>query len=163
MTTLISELEQTQHELKEVAASIPDDKIDRVPFEGSWTAGQVLEHIDKSIGSGILNGNVQAVGRPADEKVQMIQTIFLDFTKRYEAPGFIVPTDAVHDKNALVSKLLYKFDKLKEVAAVMNMEELCLDFEVPGFGPFTRLEWIMFYVMHSRRHLHQLKNIAAKL
>lgn len=163
MEALISGLEQTKNELKEVAAFIPDDKTDMVPFDGGWTAGQVLEHMDKSVGYNILIGNVQPADRPADEKVQMIKNIFLDLSKKYDAPGFIVPTDATHDKDALVSKLSHKFDKLAEAAATMNLTEVCLDFEVPGFGAFTRLEWITFYMVHTRRHIQQLKKIAAKL
>jgi hypothetical protein len=163
MKTLVEELEETKNELAAAAASIKDDVVDTVPFEGSWTAGQVLEHIDKSVSPGVLNGNVRQVDRAADEKVQTVRTIFLDFTKKFEAPGFIIPTETSHDKQALVSKLNHKFDKLAAAAGTMDLAEECLDFEVPGLGAFTRLEWIAFYMAHTQRHIHQLKNIAARL
>lgn len=163
METLIAELEATKNELAAVVSSVKDDNTDTIPFEGSWTPGQVLEHIDKSVSPGILNGNVKQAERAADEKVPMIRTVFLDFTKKFEAPGFIVPVETSHDKQALLSKLQHKFDKLIAAAGTMDLAEECLDFEVPGFGPFTRMEWIAFYMIHTQRHIQQLKNIAAKL
>lgn len=163
MKILIAELEETKNELAAVASSIKDDAVDTIPFEGSWTAGQLLEHIDKSVSPGILNGNVKQADRAADEKVQMVKTIFLDFTKKFEAPGFIIPVETSHDKQALISKLSHKFDKLIAAAGTMNLAEECIDFEVPGMGAFTRMEWISFYMIHTQRHIHQLKNIAARL
>lgn len=163
MKTLIAQLEDTKNELAAVAASVKDDVVDSIPFEGSWTAGQLLEHIDKSVSPGILNGNVKQVDRTADEKVQTLRSIFLDFTKKFDAPDFIVPTETSHDKQALISKISHKFDKLISAAGTMNLSEECIDFEVPGLGPFTRLEWITFYMVHTQRHTHQLKNIAGRL
>lgn len=163
MQTLIEGLEQTKQQLAQVVSSISKDKTDTIPFEGSWTAGQVLEHISKSISPGILNGNTKEAGRPADAQVSMIKNIFLDFDKKFEAPGFIVPVETSHDKDVLLEKLTGKFDRLIAAAGSMDLGEECLDFAVPGFGNFTRLEWITFYMVHTQRHIQQLKNIAAKL
>lgn len=161
MLALKEELQQTKEELITVVSSIPDDKIDSIPFEGSWTAGQVLEHLCKSVSTKILMGNVQAVSRPADEKINLVRTVFLDFTQKFKAPDFIVPLEATHNKQEQLSLLTEKFDRLIAALDMYNLAEECTDFSIPGFGSFTRLEWIAFHMLHTKRHTAQLRNIAA--
>lgn len=159
MQTLAEELSAVKAELTRLVNAVDPKDTDRIPFEGSWTAGQLLEHIDKSIGPKILSGNTVLVDRPADEKVALIKSIFLDFSTKFEAPDFIVPTETVHDKDVLLDSLVSKYDELIHAAQTMNLQEECQDFEVPGMGKFTRHEWIAFYIAHTQRHLHQLTNI----
>jgi len=163
MLPIKQELQQTKEELIEVVSSIPDDLIDTIPFEGSWTAGQVLEHLCKSVSSRILQGTVQTVSRPADEKIAFVRSVFLDFTKKFNAPDFILPTDATHNKQEQLALLTGKFDRLIAALDSYNLAEECSDFAIPGFGNFTRLEWIAFHMLHTRRHTEQLKHIATRL
>lgn len=163
MQALIDELKQTQQQLIDVVSSIPGDKIDTVPFEGSWTAGEVLEHLIKSVGTATLRGNTITVSRPADEKIATLRSSFHDFTKKFTAPSFVVPSEAKHDKEEQLSVLVAKFDRLIEAVGAFDLTQECTDFAIPGFGNFTRLEWIAFHMIHTQRHLEQLKNIAAKL
>ena len=163
MQALIKELEQTKDELINVVSSISNDKIDTIPFEGSWTAGQLLEHLCKGVSTGILRGNVQKVSRPADEKIAFVRSVFLDFTQKFNAPDFIVPVETTHNKAEQLSILTAKFDRLIEAVGTYDLTEECIDFAIPGFGNFTRMEWIAFHMIHTQRHLQQLKHIAAKL
>ncbi len=163
MLPLNEKLNQTLEELIAVVSSIPDNEINIVPFEGSWTAGQVLEHLCRSVSTGILKGNVQAVSRPADEKIAFVQSVFLDFTKKFSAPEFIVPVNTAYNKHEQLSLLTAKFNKLTAALDMYNLAEECTDFAIPGFGNFTRLEWIAFHMLHTRRHTEQLRNIAAVL
>ncbi|RYD82704.1 MAG: DinB family protein [Sphingobacteriales bacterium] len=163
MQNLTQELNATKAKLMELVNAIPADQTDSIPFEGSWTAGQLLEHVDKAVSPEILHGNVQATDRPADAKVEEVKKIFLDFSQKFTSPEFIEPTEQVHDKNVLLQSLQTKFDQLIQSVKTLNMGEECTDFEVPGMGKFTRYEWISFYMIHTQRHLHQLENIIKKL
>lgn len=163
METLIEELKSTKASLIDLVNSIDVKDVDRIPFEGSWTAGQLLEHVDKAVSPQVLSDNTSATDRPADEKVGLVKKIFLDFSTKFQSPDFIEPTEAVHDKDVQLDSLTAKFDQLANIAGTMNLQDECLDFEVPGMGKFTRMEWIIFYLAHTQRHLHQLKNIISKL
>ncbi len=163
MQALIDELTQTKEKLIAVVSSIPGDKTDLVPFEGSWTAGQVLEHLTKSVSTAVLRGNVQAVNRPADEKIAFVRSVFLDFTKKFGAPEFIIPSETKHNKEEQLAALTAKFDRLIAAVDSFDLTQECIDYAIPGFGNFTRMEWIAFHMIHTQRHLEQLKNIAEKL
>jgi hypothetical protein len=163
MQILIEELRKTRQLLTDVVLSIDDDAIDTIPFEGSWTAGQVLEHLCKVVSTGILRGTVQKTDRPADEKIAFVRSVFFDFEKKFDAPDFVMPVETTHNKTEQLSILTAKFDRLIEAVDTYDLTEECIDFAIPGFGNFTRMEWIAFHMIHTQRHLHQLKDIAAKL
>ncbi len=49
--------------------------------------------------------------------------------------------------------------KITEAIKTLDLSATCTVFELPGFGEFTRSEWIWFAIYHTQRHTHQLKNI----
>ncbi|MBS1662697.1 MAG: DinB family protein [Bacteroidetes bacterium] len=143
--------------------SFSEDKLNRVPFEGSWTAGQVGEHLLKSGGiTEILWGRTEPALRAPDEKLGPL-SIFLDFTVKFKSPDFIVPSDGFHAKEPLVEGLRERWSKIGVAVDTLDLSEVCKDFEMPQMGTLTRLELIGFQVFHTKRHLHQLNNIAARL
>jgi hypothetical protein len=162
---IANNIENTSKELLQVIFSIPKDCFDIVPFEGSWTAGQVTEHVLLSCSglADVLEGTVQPAGRNPEEHVQMLKDIFLDFGHKMKSPDFILPSDGPHDKQALSAGLA---NALADIAAVAKMEDLtltCTDFDMPGLGNLTRIELISFVDFHTRRHIHQLKSIRSCL
>ena len=43
--TPIQEFEETTFDLGKVLSSFSQEEFNKIPFEGSWTAGQVAEHL----------------------------------------------------------------------------------------------------------------------
>ena len=65
-------------ELTDLLSSVENDKINRVPYEGSWTAPQLLRHVTKSI-SGMAKA-MQMDAKPTDrnsgERIEEFKTVF---------------------------------------------------------------------------------------
>lgn len=160
---LIQEIEATGNTLLETISSFSAAQINTRPFEGSWTAGQVAEHIYKASDCSIVYGSTGPTDRQPDEQVQAIRDLFLNFNAKYPSPQMILPTQESHQKEALLQDLRQRWDSLINAAQTVPLEDTCLDFVVYGFGPFTRYEWIQFINIHTQRHIHQLKNIKARL
>jgi hypothetical protein len=59
----------------------------------------------------------------------------------------------------MMNRLRVVWTKLAEAVKLLDLSVICLDFELPGMGMLTRLEWIDFYVFHTRRHIVQLERI----
>src|ERR1700744_2376376 len=77
------------------------DNINTVPFEGSWTGGQVAEHILKSV-SGILetlNSPSKPTERNPEEFVKPLGDAFLNMDIKFQSPDFIIPSDSPKDKS----------------------------------------------------------------
>lgn len=161
LTKLSSDFSATAAELLATVSSFKEEDINIIPFEGSWTAGQVGEHIYKSM-SGIshsLQGAVKKTNRDPAEKVKAIGDIFLNFDFKMQSPDFILPSELPHDKTLLLRCLTLITSEVKEQMAAQDLSATCLQSILPGFGDLTRLELNYFIVFHTQRHIHQLKNI----
>nr|WP_067062237.1 DinB family protein [Mucilaginibacter sp. L294] len=161
---ILNRFDKTTDELIELLTPLTQEQLNKIPFENNWTAGQVGDHLTKSYDAGaVLNGNVKAADREPDEKSAEVSKLFLDFTIKMESPKEILPTDDIIDKGNLLTSLKTRIASLREVIIDKDLTKLCLDFSIPGFGEFTRMEWIGFFIVHTQRHIHQLKNIISKV
>ena len=163
MKDLLKELKDAKTELLEVISSVPQEQFNTVSFEGSWTAGQVAEHILRAVGPDVLYGATKPTERQPDEKVEQTADLFLNFDIKMQSPDFILPSDKPKNKHVVLTMAEKTYNKLIEAADTLDLSATCLAFEIPGFGAFTRMEFLWFYVFHTQRHIHQLKNIAKVL
>ena len=162
---LSKDLDLTSKELIGVLTSLTQDQIDTVPFEGSWTAGEVAEHIYKSIAgiTDVLNGQTMPTERAADALAPQLKGIFLDYTTKIKSPDFIFPTEKTHSKELLIGDLKNTLSDISNAAATLDPRPTCLDFKFPTIGHLTRYELCTFAFAHTKRHTHQLKHIAEVL
>jgi len=161
---LSKRLKNTFTTLIETLEGLDQQQLNKMPFEGSWTAAQLGDHLFQSYDVlGTLNGNVVVPQRPADEKVKEIEALFLNFEIKMQSPKEILPFDGEELKDELLHPLRSRTTKLTDFAESVALSPLCLDDEFPGFGPLTRYEWLVFCDVHTQRHLHQLSGIIASL
>ncbi|NRF40532.1 DinB family protein [Pedobacter foliorum] len=160
-TETLNKVTETTDELLKLISSLSEEQLNKVPFEGSWTAGQVTDHISQSFGGIIETVNDKAVPTERDpgKKIDLIKGIFLDFTTKMTSPDFVLPSPPPHKKEVLVADLNTMKDQITEAIKTLDLTETHMNFEIPGFGKFTRLEWINFLIYHMQRHTHQIKNI----
>jgi hypothetical protein len=141
------------------------DQINTVPFEGSWTAGQLAQHMVKA-NSGfadILRGPVKDIERKPDEVIPKIKNDFLNFDIKMTTPDFLVPEAKNYDKDELLSDLKNIRESVNDATETLDLTKTCMAFELPVYGYLTRQEAIAFVTCHTLRHTHQLKNIYQKL
>jgi hypothetical protein len=141
------------------------EQINVVPFEGSWTAGQLAQHMVKA-NSGfadILKGPVKDTERKPDEVIPKIKGDFLNFNIKMKAPDILIPEAKNYDKNELVSGLKRIRENVVNAAETLDLTKTCVAFELPVYGYLTRQEAVAFVTCHTLRHTHQLKNIYQKL
>ncbi|MBC7401096.1 MAG: DinB family protein [Mucilaginibacter sp.] len=163
MKDLLTELEKTKADLISAISAISDEQFNTVPFKDSWTPGQVTEHVFKAVGIGVLYGKTQPTERAPDENVEGTAKVFLNMDIKMKSPDFIYPSAWPHDRKEMLAKLEDSFKKLIAAAKTLDLTLTCLDFKIPGAPPWTRLEFLWFYVFHTTRHINQLKNIAKAL
>src|SRR6478752_1253013 len=120
-----------------------EKQLNTVPFEGSWTAGQVMEHITKS-NTGIakaLNIEGMRVDRNADAREPELREFFLDFSVKFQSPDFILPTKEHYEKNQVAEDFNNALNLLKKIGDHANLEEAI---KHPAFGEITKLELLCF-------------------
>jgi len=152
-------------ELHEKLSSFSESEINKRPFEGSWTAGQLAQHLIMGCsGLGKLcEGKTEKTDRNPGEKIDLLKSIFLDFDKKLESPPFLVPDDKEYDKSSQLLKLQRIEQELLQISNNYDLTLSCLDFVIPSFGELTIYEWINFDLIHIQRHLRQLNTIFEKV
>jgi hypothetical protein len=163
---LVTEIDDTYRELLKIFSLVPAAQIDTIPIEGSWTAGQLAEHLIRAGFSAgdFFRENVRPTeGRAPDAGVEQIKSIFLNFGTKLQAPSFIVPLETLHDKAQQIKELERIRRSYIDAVEQLDLSYTCLGRELPGAGYLTRLEWISLNVYHTQRHIRQLKKILAAL
>jgi hypothetical protein len=158
-------IDTTMQGFNRLFASFTDEQVNTVPFEGSWTPGQLGKHISMS-GRGfsqLVRGPVKDSPRPADEMVEQIRATFLDFNHKMKSPGFVSPPLADYNRGELLNELEEIRNSLGSAATELDLEKTCTAFELPVLGMLTRLEAIYFVNYHTLRHTRQLQGIYDKL
>lgn len=162
--SVLNEWKQVTDEIKRILSSVDVLQINTIPSKGNWSAAQIGQHLLKSYGVvEVLNGNVKPSHRVADEKSTEINDLFLNFTIKMKSPEAIVPTSEIINKDELITELKKRIDQITGIIINKDLTEICTDYSISEYGEFTRLEWINFNIVHSKRHLHQLKNTLASI
>src|ERR1700744_1460020 len=96
---LVVKARQTCSALMEALEAFRPEQFNRVPPLGGWTAGEVAEHLLLSAGVvEVIAGRTETTQRPADQKVDALAAIFLDFTIKLQSPDFIIPEHKDYDQ-----------------------------------------------------------------
>ena len=155
---LMKSVELTTSRFLELTSSFHQEDINKIPFDNSWTAAQVAEHVTRSnIGiTKSLRQPGKTVSRPVDEGVQQLKNVFLNFEKKLQSPQFILPTRNIYDREWIITHLETSILELRDTAANINYYEAI---DHPIFGEITKYELLHFVIYHTQRHKHQLTNI----
>jgi hypothetical protein len=162
---LKKDIKSTNEELIKTISSFSQDQFNKIPFEGSWTGGEVADHlaISDSGTTKILTDKTAKTERDPEKNIEVVKKIMLDFNSKMKNPEFNTPSKGTHDKEKLIAQ--FKSNEEKQLEAIDNIDltESCVSFPLPNIGVLTRIEWLYFNVYHKQRHTHQLKNILEKL
>lgn len=162
---LLDSLADTSLELVQSLDLFTEEEFNTAPFAGSWTAGQVGEHLLKAAPgiTKILSGNSRFTERLPDEKVRSLESIFLDFSKKAKSAQAIWPSDEPKEKKKTTDALNATMNEIKKTAEPMDLSKICTDFPFPTLGEMTRWEWITFAICHTKKHIYQIENIYKRI
>ncbi|MEP7079801.1 MAG: DinB family protein [Ginsengibacter sp.] len=133
------------------------------PLE-SWSMAQVGDHLLKSFNlDAILNGATEKPTRDFDEKVAIFWEVFENDEIKMSSPEAILPKGGIINKEKLLESLQQKINEIKKVIETKDLSKLCLNYAIPEYGYFTRWEWITFAIVHTERHVRQMKRIFEKV
>ncbi|HTL07496.1 MAG TPA: DinB family protein [Chitinophagaceae bacterium] len=162
---ITEELIATRARLAAVLEQFSADNFNTVPFTGSWTPGEVTEHVFKSLDGipSLLTGDSLPTQRDPAAHVANLRSMFLDFSTKMKSPAFILPSAGQKDYSSLRKDVLEKMDAIIAVAPGIDATLTVAHFQFPGSGPVTRLELLHFISVHTQRHAHQLTEMAKRL
>lgn len=155
---LIRKINYTISEYIDIVELLGNDKINQIPYEKSWTAAQLCNHVIKSA-LGFARA-IKSAGTPTDmnseEKIAELKAIFLDTSNKFESPEQIAPESGPFERQKVIDDLTQCVKDLDFNSQNTNLSE-----EINGgpLGMITKYESLHFVLYHSQRHLGQLKRI----
>jgi hypothetical protein len=156
--------EEVSDAFVDIIKNLDEEALNTKPADGGWSPGQIGDHIRKSYASvDTMNGNSRETERAPDARIPQIKSIFLNFDIKMDAPEAVLPTEKRVDKQRLLDALELRIRQSIDVIDSQDLARTCTDFEIPEYGPFTRLEWLWFNIYHTQRHLKQLRNTVEAL
>jgi DinB superfamily len=159
---ILSAIGEAVSDMGGLMQSLDETQVNTVPFEGSWTACQLFNHVTKSINGmpGAMLKEAPPAERYPGEKIAEFKKTFLDFSTKMKAPDVVVPDDGPFQKQASLEGLKQSFEKMKEPTMKANLNELLTRLPM---GDVTKLELLHFVLYHTQRHLQQMKKITGAL
>jgi hypothetical protein len=162
ISSLLKSIDETVVQLLEQMDSLNEDKVNVVPYPGSWTAAQLFRHVIKSTRG--MTKAMEMPGKPADRdpgaRIPDLKNAFLDFSTKLQSPEFIVPEPGPYEKEAIMEDLKTSFEKFKKLVQVTDLSGFI---EGLPLGPITKLEVLHFVLFHTTRYLHQMHKIVDAL
>ena len=103
-TSTLLEFEATIADLSKTIDSFQEASLNAIPFPGSWTPAQVIDHINlaNNLMLELINNPGKESYRNPMEKVELYTSLF---SGKEEAPDFILPSSQPITKAELLSKL----------------------------------------------------------
>lgn len=156
---LLTKVDETASALLQLIDSFSEEQLNILqPGEG-WTAAMVADHLYKASGIAPMYGQTEKTDRDPAEKVKSITDLFLDFSIKMISPGIIEPTSTPHPKEIVYNHAKDSWNRIREAIQVLDLSEVCMEMEIPGFGTFTRYEMLWLIITHTQRHMRQLQRI----
>ncbi|MAO65851.1 MAG: hypothetical protein CL666_12730 [Balneola sp.] len=162
---LLQQFEENTGQLADLIGSFSEGDFFIKPSEEEWSAAEVLEHLYRSeFGvARLFLGESTRIERRPDTLVQKMEDSLLNFSKKTKAPEVIQPTKNQQNKNELLTSFKSNREKIAQAYSENEPTELCLMYKHPVYGSLTRFEWLSFCILHTKRHIHQLKEIRRKI
>lgn len=109
-TDVLNRFDAATEGLIQQLLSLTEEELNTVPFEGSWTAGQLGDHKSYNV-MDTINGNVEDTNRDPAAKLLEIDKTFKDFSITMESPEFVLPTTKHIEKERLLSSLTERIEE----------------------------------------------------
>lgn len=139
---ILNELKNVTDDLLQTINLFTEEQFNVVPFERSWTAAQVVQHLVKSELKTIQIFGAGAVitQRKFDEHAEAIKSIFLNFTTKLPSPEFTIPSNNKDEKSVAYNNLKSGRDEILKIAESVDLSRTFKDFQFPQFGALTGME-----------------------
>ncbi len=162
---VLAALNETLEDFTETLSTFGEHEFNDIPFDGSWTPGQVGQHVILSVTffTDLLAGPDTPTGRLPDMHVANLKAAFLNFEHKMQSPDFIIPPAIDYNKLEQLDELERLQERLNDIIAQADMSLTCTGSELPTMGYLTRTEIAHFLVYHTTRHTHQLRNILSHI
>lgn len=163
---LIKEYRISTESFTKLIQSISDEQFNTKPNDLTWSVAENVEHIIRSeFGTARLfnSATKKDLERDSEAIIKKMKSRFLDRSETLQAFGAILPTEGDKSQEELLIKFKASRNQVLELIQTQDLDEICMRFEHPLFGHLTRREWVNFNIVHTQRHMDQIRELLENL
>ena len=173
LTSALGRLDAAAQDLRQAATRVPPPLQARKPASDRWSINEVLEHVSmveqlflKTLIAGIESAKASGPAVEVDEPPMLsdqLKDVVEDRTTRRNAPEHVHPSGNVAAEAALhtIAAGHAKLRDALQAAPDVALSRVTHDHR--AFGTLNIYQWVDFLAGHERRHLAQVREIAAQL
>ncbi|MEI8278766.1 MAG: DinB family protein [Bacteroidota bacterium] len=158
---IIADLDTNTQKLVASLSGFSPDEVIQKPNENTWSAAEVAAHLlrlDYAINR-VLNAPSADASRPYDAKMDVFKNAMASIDRAFSAPESMIPSATPKNIQYILDQIKGEREKIKTTIRTTDLTQICLAFDHPYFGEFSKYEWIYFNISHTERHLKQLERI----
>ena len=173
LASVLAALEESRRSLQEAAHNVDPDHRALRPAPDRWSLSEVLEHVSLAeanftawIASGIDKAKESGLGGEGAQRAPLPEAVrarFADRVNRRTAPERVQPKGEMTAEEAwnAVVEVEQRLKQVLTAADGLALNEVVV--EHPTLGPFNIYQWVELIAAHRRRHVEQVREIAAAL
>ena len=135
--------------------------LNHIPAFTKWSVGEIAEHVfllDVYIIT-ILRTESKSTQRDPQENIEAIVARLTDISQKFEAPNFLIPSTAPKNPQALIQKIINSRNELLNLTRDIDLTKVFPESPHPLYGIMSGIEWINFLIIHTNRHIKQVKTM----
>ncbi|WP_422123225.1 DinB family protein [Planococcus sp. X10-3] len=156
--------EKIRKRLLETAERFTDDQLNHKPAVGTWSAMQILDHLqlmEKVIARNIAKELERETSKKAMKKPIQLT---VSRTIKVDAPSYTQPSDEFIDLAAMKARLQASRTQLNQLYDNASGDALkSKSMPHPVFGNVPLIQWFPFVGLHEKRHLKQMESLLSKI
>ncbi len=157
INALLSDFDLKTNELQHAIMLFKQQQINIRAYENHWSAGEIIHHLilsDRDVIK-ILQGKFTETNDGATEKTAFLAAAFGNMNSKMIAAQRLQPEHKNYSRYDLKSELNDSRDDMRKlfVKSVANHS-----FEHPELGQLTNVELLQYVILHTKRHISQLRN-----
>ncbi len=172
LAAVVAYADETRTELLAVVDAIPLSLREARPTEEGWSVAEVLEHLSR-VEKGVAKlvalkvGELQMQTEPPREAAEMVAVDLGKFglvetpVTKLTAPDRVAPLGEMSSEDARAALLETRGVLLDQLHAGDGLAYSSVRHPHPFLGELDLYEWVYFVGAHERRHLAQVRAIAA--
>jgi uncharacterized damage-inducible protein DinB len=167
LATIIENLAEAQEKMLRAADAVPASQWRTRPFEGRWSAGEVIGHL-VTVERAIISRTDKILRRPPKEvpffkRLHFPIAVAKSRLIRFKTPIPLDP-EAVHEKEELLAELRQVRERtLAFIEETMERDLSKYRMPHPFLGMLNTYQWFQLIASHEIRHSKQMQEIAKTL
>lgn len=156
---MFEHMKEVRGELLNEVESVSEEKFHQKPEDGSWSVGQLVDHLQKI--ENVLTETFKQIAPSAEDRKAEEKNLEIVTDRSYKkaAPESVAPGEEPINREEVLMALTEARRDLMAYVDMLDFDLSAKSLKHPVMGELSVKQWVEFIGYHEERHLDQLREI----